>query len=192
MSNPRRRLFVFLGVVVLLMAGTLAWNASPLGREAGSQQAVAALRALSTQMGWPFAVVVYTVAAFVGVPVTLLSVVTVVALGAWPGFVCALAGGAAASAASLLLGAWLGAEAVQRLAGPRVLALRERLAARGLLAVVALRLLPVAPFAVANMVAGASGIRLRHMVLGTLIGMTPGTLAMGLLVDPLVRLLPAS
>ena len=48
---------------------------------------------------------------------------------------------------------------------------------RGLLAITALRLVPIAPFAVEGVVAGALRIRLWHFMLGTAIGILPGTLA---------------
>jgi uncharacterized membrane protein YdjX (TVP38/TMEM64 family) len=38
----------------------------------------------------------------------------------------------------------------------------------------------VAPFAIVNMIAGATHIRLRDMVLGTALGMAPGTALIGL------------
>ena len=47
---------------------------------------------------------------------------------------------------------------------------------KGLLAVTAVRLVPIAPFVVINVVAGAMRISLLNYVLGTLIGMLPGTL----------------
>jgi uncharacterized membrane protein YdjX (TVP38/TMEM64 family) len=47
----------------------------------------------------------------------------------------------------------------------------------------------VAPFAVINMVAGASHIRLRQMLLGTAIGMAPGTLVMAFFVEQIVEAL---
>ena len=53
------------------------------------------------------------------------------------------------------------------------------------------RLVPVAPFAVINMVAGASHIRLRDLLLGTAIGITPGTLAMVLFIDQITAALRA-
>ena len=40
-----------------------------------------------------------------------------------------------------------------------------------------MRLVPIAPFFVISMVAGAIRIRLSHFLLGTAIGMLPGTLA---------------
>jgi uncharacterized membrane protein YdjX (TVP38/TMEM64 family) len=47
---------------------------------------------------------------------------------------------------------------------------------RGLLAMTLLRLVPLAPFAVESIVAGAIRVRLWHVVVGTAIGLLPGTL----------------
>ena len=73
-----------------------------------------------------------------------------------------------------------------RLGGTRVNLLSQSMARRGFVAVIALRLIPVAPFAIVNMVAGATHLRLRHMLLGTALGMCPGTLAIALFTDQLM------
>lgn len=65
---------------------------------------------------------------------------------------------------------------MRRVAGARVNKLSERVAKRGLVAVVILRILPVAPLTIVKLVAGASMIGLRDFMLGTLIGMGPGIL----------------
>ncbi|HJU06253.1 MAG TPA: VTT domain-containing protein, partial [Nitrospiraceae bacterium] len=59
----------------------------------------------------------------------------------------------------------------------------HRLAKRGLLTVIAVRVLPVAPFTVVNLVAGASHIGFRDFVLGTVIGELPGLAAMSAFFD---------
>ena len=64
--------------------------------------------------------------------------------------------------------------------------LSRRIAKRGLIAVVVARMLPIAPFTVINLIAGASHIRFRHFVLGTILGMAPGTLILVLFVDRIV------
>ena len=46
-----------------------------------------------------------------------------------------------------------------------------------------MRLLPVAPFSVVNVVAGASHIRWSDFLLGTLIGLLPGVATMSFFVD---------
>ncbi|MFX6226245.1 VTT domain-containing protein, partial [Acinetobacter baumannii] len=58
--------------------------------------------------------------------------------------------------------------------GPRINNLSRRFAQRGIAAMAVVRLLPIAPFTVVNVVAGASHLGLRDYLLGTLIGMTPG------------------
>ena len=50
-----------------------------------------------------------------------------------------------------------------------------------------LRIVPVAPFAVINLVAGASHIRLRDFALGTLVGLLPGITVIALFADGLVN-----
>jgi uncharacterized membrane protein YdjX (TVP38/TMEM64 family) len=57
------------------------------------------------------------------------------------------------------------------------------LAKRGLLTVMVVRVVPVAPFTVVNLIAGASHIRFRDFLIGTVFGMTPGIMAIVLLVD---------
>ena len=52
---------------------------------------------------------------------------------------------------------------------------------RGIAAIAAIRLVPVAPFTVVNMVAGACHIRLVDYVLGTILGLLPGLLLMSAL-----------
>jgi uncharacterized membrane protein YdjX (TVP38/TMEM64 family) len=44
-------------------------------------------------------------------------------------------------------------------------------------------LIPIAPFTIVNLVAGASGVRLGDFLLGTLIGMAPGIVFICLSVD---------
>lgn len=52
---------------------------------------------------------------------------------------------------------------------------------------VALRVVPIAPFTLVNLAAGASSIRPVDFVLGTLIGMGPGLVALCLMGDRIVR-----
>jgi uncharacterized membrane protein YdjX (TVP38/TMEM64 family) len=49
------------------------------------------------------------------------------------------------------------------------------------------RNVPVAPYSVVNMVAGASRIRFRSYILGTFLGMTPGVVFLSFFVDGVVR-----
>ncbi|HKJ76768.1 MAG TPA: VTT domain-containing protein, partial [Gammaproteobacteria bacterium] len=77
---------------------------------------------------------------------------------------------------------------IRRVAGSRLNRLSQRFAQRGLLTIIGVRIVPVAPFTVVNLVAGASHIRFWTYMLGTLLGMTPGLIGLSAFMDRLVAL----
>lgn len=160
-----------LGVVVL----TIAWRFTPFGHELTFAKLTADAQRLAATHFGPIAVVaMYAVAALLSVPVTLLIAVTGLVFGAIAGAAYALAGTLIAAAAGWAAGAWLGRDAVRELAGERLNQLSERLRSKGLVAMILLRLVPVAPFSIVNLAAGASHIRFWDFMAGTAIGMAPG------------------
>jgi phospholipase D1/2 len=76
------------------------------------------------------------------------------------------------------IGRAIGRGAVERFGGVRVQRWNRDLARHGVLAVAALRLLPIAPYGAVNLMAGASAVGLRQYTLGTALGMAPGILAL--------------
>ncbi len=185
----RRRLYLLAIALVALIGLALAWTWTPMRAWLDVDLVVMSLQRFGQAFG-PFAAVCgFALALAVAVPLTFLTLVTLVAFGPLAGFACAMAGALLGAAVSYGIGLILGRDVVQRLAPERINRLSQRLASRGLLAVIAVRLVPVAPFALINMVAGASHIRLRDLLLGTAIGMTPGTLAMMVFVDQITAAL---
>jgi uncharacterized membrane protein YdjX (TVP38/TMEM64 family) len=185
----RRKLYLLVVALLLLFALALAWSSAPMRAWLDVDRVVESLRRFGQAFGPLAAVGGFALALTLAVPLVFLTLVALVAYGPMAGFGCAMAGALLGAAASYGVGRLLGREVVQRLGGERINRLSQRVARRGLLAVVAVRMLPVAPFAVVNMVAGASHIRLRDLILGTLIGISPGTLAMTLFVDQITAAL---
>lgn len=185
----RRRLLLLAVVVLAVVALAIGWTATPLRQWLDVDGVVAALRQFGQAFGPLAATFGFALAMTLAVPLTFLTLVALVALGPWLGFACAMVGALLGAAASYGIGAFLGHAVLVRLAGPRINMLSQRLASRGLVAVILVRMVPVAPFAVINMVAGASHIRLRDLMLGTAIGMTPGMLAMVVFVDQITAAL---
>jgi phospholipase D1/2 len=97
------------------------------------------------------------------------------------GFAYAAAGCLASAIVTYLIGAHLGKDVLRDLLGPRLDRIRRRIVQQGVIAIAAIRLVPVAPFTFVNLVAGASQIRLHDYLLGTILGMAPGILAMSAL-----------
>ena len=192
-SSHARRLKLRLAglalLLLLLVALSLGWVHAPWREQIDPAQLLPKLRALGQHLG-PWAVAALMTGALVlAVPLMLLTLLALAALGPVPGLLCTLAAGVLAAGLSHGIGHWLGHAALQTLAGPRLQELSQALAQRGLLAVLLIRWLPIAPFAIVNMVAGASHIRLRDMLLGTLLGMLPATVALAFFMEQLLRAL---
>jgi uncharacterized membrane protein YdjX (TVP38/TMEM64 family) len=66
---------------------------------------------------------------------------------------------------------------------------QRQISRHGFLSVLFARIVPIAPFVIVNLVAGAIQVRVRDFVLGTLVGMSPGIVAIVLLENQLQRAL---
>jgi phospholipase D1/2 len=118
----------------------------------------------------------YTPACFVMFPRPLITLFAVIAFGPGLGLAYSLLGILGAALSTYFVGRTLPRDTVRKLAGDKLNEMTEVLRRRGLLAIFAVRIVPVAPFAIEGMVAGAVGIKLWHYALGTVLGMLPGTL----------------
>ena len=188
-SSLRWRLLWLVLLLAAVLGLAIAWSASPLRAWLDVDRIVAGLQQLGQSFGPVAAVAGFALASTLAVPLSFLTLVTLVAFGPWAGVGYTLAGALLGAGASYGLGRLLGREVLQRLGGARVNAVSRRLAERGVLAVIAVRMVPVAPFAIANMVAGATHIRLRDMLLGTALGMAPSTLVMAFFMQQIIAAL---
>ncbi|QNG36787.1 TVP38/TMEM64 family protein [Geodermatophilaceae bacterium NBWT11] len=125
--------------------------------------------------GWVGLVVVSALVTLAPVPRTALSVLAGVLAGFEGGLVVAWASGVLGAAAGFGVARLLGRDTVQRLAGPRLARADAVLTHRGVLSTLLGRLTPVAPFTLVSYAGGLSGIRFRDHLLGTAIGLVPGT-----------------
>jgi uncharacterized membrane protein YdjX (TVP38/TMEM64 family) len=126
-------------------------------------------------------------AALVLFPRPLITLFAVVAFGPLFGFAYAYTGILVAAAATFWLGLKMDRNTVRRIAGVRLDRIARVMRLRGALAMTAVRLVPLGPFAVVNIVAGAIRIRLRDFLIGSAIGILPGTLVATVFGDQLVE-----
>lgn len=142
---------------------------------------------LATPLG-PLAVMGgYVVAVLLGVPVLVLIMVGALVFTPWPGMAYALLGMVAGATVTYGIGRYTGAQTMDRWTQGRLGLLSRHLQRRGLLTMMAVRVMPVAPFIMVNMVAGALRVRLRDYVLGTFFGLLPGTVMISLFMDRLAE-----
>jgi phosphatidylserine/phosphatidylglycerophosphate/cardiolipin synthase-like enzyme/uncharacterized membrane protein YdjX (TVP38/TMEM64 family) len=173
--KPAPRRLVGLGILALTLAiCALAWRFTPLGKWINPSSLIAVAHRIDDMPFTPLIVILfYTVAGLV-IPVTLLIGVTGIVFGPVYGALYAIVGSTSTAVVTYLLGRWIGRDTVRRYLGARVNRLSRRIAKRGILAMAIIRILPIAPFTVVNVIAGASHIGLRDYMLGTALGMTPG------------------
>jgi phospholipase D1/2 len=188
--EPRKRKsrgwMKFAAAIAVVAALTAMWRFTPLAHWFEPDRVTTWARSFGDQWWAPLIVLAaYTPASFVMFPRPVITLFAVVAFGPWLGFVYALAGIEIAAWLTYVLGMLLRRDTVRRVAGSNLNRIIEMMRRRGLIAMTALRLVPLAPFIVEGIVAGAVRIKLWHFMVGTAIGMLPGTLAATILSEQL-------
>ncbi|MGZ5122431.1 MAG: TVP38/TMEM64 family protein [Burkholderiales bacterium] len=177
-------------IVVAVFLLAMVWRYTPLADVITAERVIDWARWVGDVWWAPFVVIaVYIPAAFVMFPRPLITLFSVIAFGPWLGFATSMAGIVAAALATYYAGQVLPRDTVRHLAGKKADEMSEVLRRRGLLAVFALRIVPVAPFFIEGMAAGAVRIRLWHYLVGTIMGMAPGTLTTTVFGDQLATAL---
>ena len=177
-------------IAAIVIAVILLWRYSPLA-ELASPDTIGDW--LERHGGGPLEPMVvlgaYVIGGLVAFPVTVLIAATAVVFGPLAGFLYALAGALASAAVTYGVGSTLGRNSLRDLLGQRLNRAARALSSRGVIAIAAVRLVPIAPYTVVNLVAGAIGVQLRDFLLGTLIGMLPGIVLLTAMGDRLRRVL---
>ena len=165
-------------LLVVIISLTLLWRATPLAGVVSPENVIAWAKDFGARWWAPLVVMaLYTPACLMMFPRPLITLAAVIAFGPWLGFLWSLLGIVASAVATYYLGRRMRRDTVRRLAGDKLDRMAEVLKKYGLLAMTLLRLVPLAPFAVESIVAGAIHMRVWHVALGTAIGLIPGTLA---------------
>jgi phosphatidylserine/phosphatidylglycerophosphate/cardiolipin synthase-like enzyme/uncharacterized membrane protein YdjX (TVP38/TMEM64 family) len=177
-----RTILAVVGLAATLAGLALAWQYTALRdfADVGFVSSVISHPARS-QFAPLLAIAAFVVGGLVVFPVLVLIAATAAALGPWMGFVSATIGVLLSSSLLFGIGRVLGHVRLQRLLGRRASRVQSRIIGKGIVAVAMIRMVPIAPFSIVNVVAGASKLRLRDFLLGTALGMLPGIAVMAAL-----------
>lgn len=174
--------WVVLGLYVSVLVGlAVAWH-QPALRPWMEPQVLSEFgrRLLAMPAGFLAVMFGYVLLVMAGMPVLVLITVGTLVFTPWPGMAYALAGMVVGAVVTYAIGRYTGAQTMDRWTQGRLALVSRHLQRRGLLTMIAVRVMPVAPFIVVNMVAGALRVRLRDYVLGTFLGLLPGTVMISL------------
>ncbi|MFI8750647.1 TVP38/TMEM64 family protein [Vreelandella lionensis] len=146
------------------------------------------------QAPWMFAAViaVYISSLLVMFPLSLLVVLTGLLFGPVWGLAYATLGTLGSSVVSYWVGHWLGRDALMRYGGRHLRGLSGYLSKRGIRTMTVINLLPLAPFTLTNMLAGAFHLNFRDYMIGSTLGIVPGLAAVILLGSQLGALFTAA
>lgn len=187
-ANRKRRLLVAAiatGAVSIGLA--MLWRYTDLRDVLTLQNLVGMVEAISGKWWAPLVwALVYTPAALVMFPRPLLTLAAVIVFGPLKGFSIAMTGVLIAALVFYAWGRRIDEKRLRRWAGRRFDSLSKMLRKTGFMAFVTLGLLPVAPFAVEMLAAGALRARLRDLLPGVAVAHLPGMLSMTVLGDQIM------
>lgn len=172
MSRVRTALRLAILPVVVVISLVIAWRLGYF--DLAEQERLAGLIRLARETAWaaPLYVLLYAVAATVGLPTTPMSIVGGALFGALRGLPLAWTAEMVATVTSYTLARSVGQRPVRRFLGRHHLL--ERMRQRSdFSTLLRLRVLPVAPFAVLDYVAGLAGVSIRVLLLATAVGILP-------------------
>ena len=190
LSNPSKKMLIIGGVVLLV--AMLAGGGYYASQHVSWLNADAVQGFLESTQGtyWALPAVcgIYILAGILFFPVTVLSVAVAAVFGPLWGPVYGMAG--ALCSAALLFGAGqaMGGDSLSRIGGSRVKRVDQKFRESGIIGVAAIRVIPVAPFSLVNLVAGFSSIKFYQFIMGTFLGMAPLMIAKGLVGDSLTQI----
>ncbi|MEC9062359.1 MAG: TVP38/TMEM64 family protein, partial [Pseudomonadota bacterium] len=188
--NPRRRsIMILIGLVIIAVLGGLMYWASQSIPWLSSDSINAFLeKSRGTYFALPTVLLVYVVGGILFFPVTVLSLAVAAIFGPFWGPIYGIMGALMSSAIMFGIGKLSGNAGLRKIGGPKVAAVDEKLKRSGIVGVAAIRMLPIAPFSLVNLVAGISSISIFQFLIGTFLGMFPPMIAKGLVGDSIAQI----
>ena len=189
-KNPRRRtIMTLLGIVLVAILATIIIM---IGHAVPWLDAENLSTFLEESRGtlWtlPTILLVYVIGGLLFMPVTLMSLAVAAIFGPIYGPLYGILGALLSSAILFQIGKLLGNAGLRKVGGPKVAAVDEKFKNSGIVGVAAIRLLPIAPFSLVNLIAGVSSINILTFLAGTFLGMFPPMIAKGLVGDSLAQI----
>jgi phospholipase D1/2 len=182
----KKALYALGAIVLAAVLLALLWTHTPLA-DSVTRENAARISAWFVAHWWAPLVLIaaYTPASFVMFPRWIITMTAVLAFGPWRGFVFAYIGIIVAGVITFLPGRLVQRDTIRRIAGKKMKPVTRFMERKGMIAVTLVRLVPLAPFPVVNLVMGAMRVKLLHFIGGTFLGMLPGMLAATVLSDQL-------
>jgi phospholipase D1/2 len=179
-SNQNSSRWILFAVALIVSAAAVVlWRYTPLAEWADPDRVAAWMQKLRSSAWAPLIVIgVFVIGGLIVFPLTLLITATAIVFDPLTAIAISIAGALANALTLYTLGRVVMRDTVVHAFSSAVEKLRSMLSRSGILAVATIRMVPIAPFTLVNLAAGAIEVRLRDYMIGTLLGVLPGTVAL--------------
>ncbi len=175
-------------LAAIFMGGLALFRWTPLSEYASPEVIAGFFRGLGTPWWSPLIFVpLYSFSVAFGMPGTIPTLAGGAIFGVARGMLFNTIAANLGALLAFLLARYLGRDFVARVLRGKAAALDQKIGKHGFGTILYLRLIPLVPFNALNFAAGISRVSLRDYVLGSLIGMLPGTLVYTYFADALIR-----
>ncbi|MEJ1962885.1 MAG: VTT domain-containing protein [Gammaproteobacteria bacterium] len=170
------RALIACGIVATLV---LVWHFTPLSQIANPRTLVKQIESISQDRWAPFMFIgAYLLGGVVMFPVTVLGAAVAIIFPPLEAVAISFTG----ITLSAALHHWIGSHFLRKRANASLGRIRKRLdellTDQSIVTIAALRMVPIAPFVLVNVVAGCMGVRFRDYMLGTALGLAPSITVM--------------
>lgn len=180
-KRRRRQISLAVAILVLLCSAAAAWKWTPLSEQIDLRRLTGWAFSLRDNPARPVIVLgAYLVGSLIMVPITVLILATALVFGPVLGTVYSLVGCFLGAAVTYAVGYFLGRDFIKQITGPKWKHIEDKIGRVGIIAVATLRLLPVAPFTIVNVISGAFQVPIRDYIIGSLLGLMPGIVVINL------------
>jgi phospholipase D1/2 len=142
----------------------------------------------SSPLSLLYATGLYTTGSVIFFPLTAMTGAAVAVFGPLKGIAISFSGALFGGIIGFFVGRLIGIGRLERVFGRKTPIIMQKIKGAGLSGVTLMRLLPIAPYPLVNMVFGVSGVSLINFIAGTIMGLIPGKLALAIAGDGLSKI----
>lgn len=171
----KSRLPLLLGLVLTFAGLAMLWHFTPLGDLLTPERIARKLEVVEKSDWAPlYFLVAFVAGGLVMFPVTVLSAATAITFPPYKAAPISFTGILLSAALLHWLGARFLKQPVRKLLGKTIHKVDDALKDRSILTIATLRMMPIAPFTLVNLAAGAMSVKFSDYMLGTALGLAPG------------------
>ncbi len=188
-DNPSRIFhFIMAAVILALLFGLVAfWRWAPVSQWFSMKHISVLARSLAGSVYLPIGTLVaYIVGGILMFPITVLIGATAILFPPFSGSVYALTGCLINALVTYGIGMLIGKHTIRKIAGKRINRISKYLKKQGVITIAVVRNIPVAPYSIVNIVAGATRLKVKNYLFGTALGMLPGIISIMVFADRLI------